>query len=132
MSGVRSYTPHESRTLVRLQHTVAASCGALALTAVLAAPAHAATGDFSYNFVGSGGDRHAGLLHDPAGGECVTLPAAADRSSSVSAFAPHNDTDSYALVFTGTDCTGDSWMLRPHGRPSTDRLMLRSVVFLSA
>ncbi|MFE2559029.1 hypothetical protein ACFXGT_23975 [Streptomyces sp. NPDC059352] len=115
---------------MRLRHSVAAACGALALTAALATPAHAATGDFSYRFVGVSGDPQAVTLHDPASGECVTLAEAADPNASEPAFAPHNDTDAFAIVFTEPDCTGDSWTLRPHGRPATDRLKLRSVVFL--
>ncbi|KQX59534.1 MULTISPECIES: hypothetical protein [unclassified Streptomyces] len=115
---------------MRLRHSVAAVCGALALTATLAAPAHATTGDFSYQFVGFSGDRQWITLHDPASDVCITLAEAADPGSSEPAFAPHNDTDEYALVFTGPDCTGDSWTLRPHGRPASDRLKLRSVVFV--
>ncbi|MFE5296604.1 hypothetical protein [Streptomyces sp. NPDC056632] len=115
---------------MRLRHTLAATCGALALTAVLASPAHAATGDFSYSAVEANGSPVHVTLHDPAGGVCITLAEAADPASSEPAFAPHNDTDEYARVFTEPDCTGDSWTLRPHGRPASDRLKLRSVVFL--
>jgi hypothetical protein len=118
------------RNLVRLRHSVAAACGALALTAVLAAPAHAATGDFGYQVVGMNGEPISVALHDPATGECVTLAEVADPDASEPAFAPHNDTDETAIMFTGPDCSGDSWTLRPHGRPATDRLKLRSVVFL--
>ncbi|MDV5147329.1 hypothetical protein R1T08_24930 [Streptomyces sp. SBC-4] len=115
---------------MRLRHSVAAACGALALTAALATPAHAATGDFAYRYVGLNGEPQAAALHDPASGECVTIPEADDPGASGPAFAPHNDTDAYAIVFTEPDCSGDSWTLRPHGRPATDRLLLRSVVFL--
>ncbi|SEC87165.1 hypothetical protein [Streptomyces sp. TLI_105] len=114
---------------MRLRHSVAAVCGALALTAALASPAHAATGDFSYRFVGITGAQEWIALHDPASGECITIAEAADPDASEPAFAPHNDTDEYAMVFTGTDCSGDSWTLRPHGRPASDRLKLRSVMF---
>ncbi|WP_318208514.1 MULTISPECIES: hypothetical protein [unclassified Streptomyces] len=114
---------------MRLRHSFAAVCGALALTATLASPAHATTGDFGYRFVGLDGTPQSATLHDPAGRECITIPEAADPSSSAPAFAPHNDTDDYAMVFTEPDCTGDSWTLRPHGRPATDRLKLRSVWF---
>lgn len=116
---------------MRLRHTLAAACGALALTAVMAAPAHAATGDFSYKATDLGGGTVAVTLHDPESGVCITLPEAADPGSSEPAFAPHNDTSDYAIVFTEPDCTGDSWQLRPHGRPATDALKLRSVVFLT-
>ncbi|MFJ9818451.1 hypothetical protein ACIRU3_24955 [Streptomyces sp. NPDC101151] len=115
---------------MRLRNTVAAACGAIALTAVLATPAHAATGDFGYKVVGLNGEPVAVTLHDPPSGECVTLAEVADPSASEPAFAPHNDTDAFAVVFTGADCTGNSWTLRPHGLPATDRLKLRSVLFL--
>ncbi|XIE79510.1 hypothetical protein AB6O49_18840 [Streptomyces sp. SBR177] len=115
---------------MRLRHTLAAACGALALTATLATPAQAATGDFSYRVTGLNGAPVAVTLHDPATEVCVTLPEVADPGATEPAFAPHNDTDEYAMVFTEPDCTGDSWTLRPHGRPATDRLKLRSVVFL--
>jgi hypothetical protein len=120
----------ETRTPVRLRHSLAAVCGALALTATLASPAHAATGDFSYRFVGISGSQQWVTLHDPASDECITIAEAADPNASEPAFAPHNDTDEYATVFTEPDCSGDSWTLRPHGRPASDRLKLRSVVFL--
>ncbi|MER8236873.1 hypothetical protein ACIRQY_32355 [Streptomyces sp. NPDC101490] len=115
---------------MRLRHSVAAVCGALTLTAALAAPAHAAGGDFTYRFAGPDGSPLTATLHDPESDRCLTLPEVADPYSSEPAFAPHNDTDDYAIVFTGPDCTGDSWRLRPHGRPATDRLKLRSVVFV--
>ncbi|MEU8539274.1 hypothetical protein AB0C52_04615 [Streptomyces sp. NPDC048717] len=115
---------------MRLRHTVTATCGALALAAVLAAPAFAAQGDFGYRFAGPDGKPRSAVLHHPETGKCVTLPEVADQGASEPAFAPHNDTDAPALVFTGRDCGGDSWKLRPHGRPATDRLKLRSVLFL--
>ncbi|MFH8774488.1 hypothetical protein [Streptomyces sp. NPDC017958] len=115
---------------MRLRNTVAAVCGAIALTAALATPAQAATGDFSYRFIGLNGRPQTATLHDPTSDECVTLPEVADPAASEPAFAPHNDTDEFAVVFTEPDCSGDSWTLRPHGNPATDRLKLRSVVFL--
>ncbi|MGW2707163.1 hypothetical protein [Streptomyces sp. NPDC001340] len=115
---------------MRLWNTVAAVCGAIALTAVLATPAQGATGDFGYKFIGLNGRPQAATLHDPPSGECVTLPEVADPGASEPAFAPHNNTDEFAIVFTEPDCTGDPWTLRPHGNPATDRLKLRSVVFL--
>ncbi|MGW6396005.1 hypothetical protein ACWFR1_37150 [Streptomyces sp. NPDC055103] len=115
---------------MRFRHSVAAACGALALTATLATPAHAATGDFSYRYANPGGEPGSVTLHDPASDECITIPEATDPGASGPAFAPHNDTDEYAIVFTEPDCSGDSWTLRPHGRPATERLTLRSVVFV--
>ncbi|MFI6639257.1 hypothetical protein [Streptomyces sp. NPDC050504] len=115
------------KVFMRLRHTVAAALGALALVVTLPTSASAATGDFSYKFVGLDGSPQSATVHDPAGPGCVTIPEVADPGSSSPAFAPHNDTDSWVIVFTEPDCTGDSWTLRPHGRPASDRLLLRSV-----
>ncbi|MEV6700994.1 hypothetical protein AB0M68_28145 [Streptomyces sp. NPDC051453] len=114
---------------MRRRSTVAASLAAFALALALPASAQAATGDFSYKFVGLDGRPQSVTLHELPSRQCVTLPEVADPSSSEPAFAPHNDTDEWALVFTGPDCEGDSWTLRPHGRPTTDALKLRSVFF---
>lgn len=114
---------------MRLRHSVAAALGALPLAVTLPASAHAATGAFSYQYVGLDGRPQSATLHDPPSGECVTLAEVADPGASEPAFAPHNDTDEWALVFTEPDCTGDSWPLRPHGRPASERLELRSVHF---
>ncbi|MFF1356736.1 hypothetical protein [Streptomyces sp. NPDC058297] len=116
---------------MRRRSTVAASLAAFALALSLPASAHAATGDFSYKFVGLDGRTQSVTLHDLPSYQCVTLPEVADPDSSEPAFAPHNDTDSWAMVFTEPDCEGDSWTLRPHGRPATDQLKLRSVFLTS-
>lgn len=89
----------------------------------------AATGDFSYKFIGLDGTLQSVTLHDPKSPACHTLPEVADSDASEPASAPHNETDTWAMVFTEPDCTGDSWTLRPHGHPATDRLKLRSVFF---
>ncbi|MFE0174821.1 hypothetical protein ACFWZ2_21105 [Streptomyces sp. NPDC059002] len=112
---------------MRLRTTLAAALGALALVVTLPASASAATGDFSYQFVGLNGSPQSVTLHDPVSPGCIPLAEVADPGSSEPAFAPHNDTDEWVMVFTGPDCTGDSWTLRPHGHPATDRLKLRSV-----
>ncbi|MEU6823177.1 hypothetical protein ABZ921_21305 [Streptomyces atriruber] len=112
---------------MRLRHTVAAALGALALVVTLPTSASAATGDFSYKFVGMNGSHQSVTLHDPQSPGCIVLPEVADPGASEPAFAPRNDTDEWAMVFTEPDCTGDSWTLRPHGNPATDRLKLRSV-----
>ncbi|MER7935340.1 MULTISPECIES: hypothetical protein [unclassified Streptomyces] len=112
---------------MRLLRSAAAVVGALALVVTLPASASAATGDFSYKFVGLDGKAQSATVHDPRSPGCLVLPEVADPGSSEPAFAPHNDTDEWAVVFTGPDCTGDSWTLRPHGNPATDRLKLRSV-----
>ncbi|MFE7009753.1 hypothetical protein ACFVAQ_04555 [Streptomyces sp. NPDC057651] len=112
---------------MRPRSTVAASLAAFAFALALPASAQAATGDFSYKFVGLNGRPQSVTLHELPSRQCVTLPEVADPSSSEPAFAPHNDTDEWALVFTGPDCEGDSWTLRPHGRQTSDALKLRSV-----
>ncbi|MEU6994739.1 hypothetical protein ABZ953_29290 [Streptomyces sp. NPDC046465] len=111
---------------MRLRHTLAAALGALTLVVALPTSASAATGDFSYRYTAPDGSRQSATIHDPSSPGCVVLPEAANQDGPP-AYAPHNDTDEWTMVFTEPDCTGDSWTLRPHGRPATDRLKLRSV-----
>ncbi|MEV7191692.1 hypothetical protein AB0N81_07770 [Streptomyces sp. NPDC093510] len=113
---------------MRPRHTVAALLGALALVVTLPTSANAATGAFHYKFVEDGTVRYA-TLHDPGSPACITLPEVADDDTSKPAFAPYNDTDAWAMVFTDADCSDDSWTLKPHGKPATDRLKVRSVYF---
>ncbi|MFJ8752615.1 hypothetical protein ACIREO_25250 [Streptomyces sp. NPDC102441] len=115
---------------MRRPTSTAAVLGALALVVALPTSASAATGDFSYKYADLDGTTQSVTLHDPDSRECVTLPETADEDASEPSFAPHNNTDEWAMVFSEPDCTGDSWTLRPHGNPATDRLKLRSV-FLS-
>ncbi|MFE0255893.1 hypothetical protein [Streptomyces sp. NPDC059010] len=112
---------------MRLRRTLGAALGAVALVVTLPASASAATGDFSYKFTGLDGSPQSVTLHDPPSPGCIPLAEVADPGSSEPAFAPHNDTDTWVMVFTEPDCTGDSWTLRPHGQPASDRLKLRSV-----
>ncbi|KOV56279.1 hypothetical protein [Streptomyces sp. MMG1121] len=112
---------------MRIRHAAAAAFGALALLIMQPGSASAATGDFSYKFVGLDGTPQQSTLHDPVSPGCITLPEAADPGATEPAFAPHNNTDTWAMVFTEPNCTGKSWTLRPHGHPATDRLKLRSV-----
>ncbi|MFE9118992.1 hypothetical protein [Streptomyces sp. NPDC007172] len=116
---------------MRLRHALVSACGALALIATLGAPAHAATGHFDYKYIGLDGRPHKGTLVNPEDIVCITIPEVADPDSSRPAFAPHNRTDMSARVFTEPDCSGLSWTLKPHGKPATDRLELRSVAFFS-
>lgn len=114
---------------MRLRHSAAAALGALALVLALPSPAGAAEGDFSYGFVGLDGKPQRAVLTDLPGRECTALPEVADPASSEPAFAPRNDTDAVAVVFTQPDCTGRSYPLRAHGGHGSDRLKLRSVFF---
>ncbi|MFI6906523.1 hypothetical protein ACIBKY_35045 [Nonomuraea sp. NPDC050394] len=114
---------------MRLCRSAGAALGALALVLATPTSASAATGDFFYKYVGLDGSPQAAVLHDPDSLACITLPEVADPDASAPAFAPHNDTGAWAIVFTEPGCAGDFWTLRPHGRPATDRLKLRSVYF---
>lgn len=114
---------------MRLRPTLAAVCGALALSAVLAAPADAATGDFKYLYHGETGVR-GGELHDPAPRTCINIPEATDPGSSSPAFGPYNTTDSPALVFDGPDCAGAYHPVPVRG-PVDPELTFRSVYFLN-
>ncbi|MGW1106749.1 hypothetical protein [Streptomyces sp. NPDC002540] len=114
---------------MRLRSTVAAAFGALALAVAVPASADAASGDFSYTYSGLDGAPQIGLLFDPPSGVCVTLPEVADPASSSPAHTPWNHTDATATVFTGVDCEGDYFTLRPNGGHASSRLKLRSVVF---
>ena len=67
------------------------------------------------------------ILHEPSSTGCVTLPEVVYTRASGPALAPLNETDEWAVVFTGTDCTGGSWTLGPHGNPTMERVKLRSV-----
>ncbi|MDT9687503.1 hypothetical protein Q5762_03925 [Streptomyces sp. P9(2023)] len=106
----------------------AAACG-LAVLFAAAPSASAAEGYFVYLYNDpASGDSIPVLLVDPPSGECVTLPEVADPATEP-AHSPRNDTASTATVFTGSDCTGDYFSLRPNGGHASERLKLRSVVF---
>ncbi|MFB4265600.1 hypothetical protein [Nonomuraea sp. GTA35] len=97
----------------------------LALAVSLCTPAHAATGTFSYTYPTPDGTSIADLT-DPHSGTCINLPEVYDIEDS--AHTPVNHTDSTVTMFTGIDCTGDYYSLRPGGRASS-RLLLKSAVF---
>ncbi|MYT31963.1 hypothetical protein GTY73_24830 [Streptomyces sp. SID8354] len=106
---------------------------ALALAPVLAlalpaASAHAATGVFTYVYKDPYGRVRTGLLVDPESRRCHPLPGAIQEYLPP-AHSPHNGTSSAATVFTGPDCTGDHFTLRPEGGHGSERLKLRSVRF---
>ncbi|MEU9621743.1 MULTISPECIES: hypothetical protein [unclassified Streptomyces] len=114
---------------MRLRSTVAAAFGALALIVAVPTSAGAASGDFSYTYSGLNGSPRIGILFDPPSRVCLTLPEVADPHSSSPAHTPWNHTDATATVFTGVDCEGDHFSLRPYGGHASSRLKLRSVVF---
>ncbi|MFE7128883.1 hypothetical protein [Streptomyces sp. NPDC057617] len=112
---------------MRLRHTLAAAAGALALLVSVPGSASAAEGEFSYLFTGMDGRPTKGMLIDPPSGVCVTLPEVAGEYVPP-AHSPRNGTASVATVFTGADCDGYHYRLRPGGSAS-ERLKMRSVVF---
>lgn len=113
---------------MRLRHTVAAGLGALALALTLPASASAASGHFSYLYETPWGTQSA-TLTDPPSRECVTLPEAANPRFQPPAHSPRNGTTSTAVVFSGPDCTGDHFSLRPVTGHASERLKVRSVLF---
>lgn len=115
---------------MRLRTAVVAAASALALLVAVPGSASAATGEFGYSYVGLDGQPRRALLIDPQSDVCVVIPEAADPGSSEPAFSPRNRTDSVARVFTNPDCTGDEFDLRAFSGRGSERLKLRSVVFL--
>ncbi|MEU5951078.1 hypothetical protein [Streptomyces sp. NPDC047525] len=114
---------------MRLRHSLAAAAGAAVLILTVPGSAYAAEGDFRYTYIDSSGEEEQVTLHDPASGECITLAEAAEEYSQPPAHSPKNRTDSYAIVFTNADCTGDDFTLRPYTGGASERLKLRSVLF---
>ncbi|QMU67021.1 hypothetical protein [Streptacidiphilus sp. P02-A3a] len=113
---------------MRLRSTVAAALAAAALVLTLPTSAEAAGGHFTYVFHDRSGGLRVGELVDPPSRECLTLPEARDEYAPP-ADSPRNYTDATAVVFTGVDCTGDYFSLRPFGGYGSERLKLRSVLF---
>ena len=113
---------------MRLRNTVAAAVGAAVLVLTVPTSASAAGGEFRYTYRDHAGYAREGRLIDPPSRECITLPQTEDRDAP-SADSPRNDTDATATVFTGDNCDGDWFSLRPFGGRASERLKLRSVVF---
>jgi hypothetical protein len=114
---------------MRLRSVLALALGTGMLILGLPAVASAATGDFTYRFVNADGIRQESTLIDPPSRECITLSEVADPRYTEPADSPRNRTDATATVFTGRDCDGDHFSLRPRTGHGNDRLKLRSVVF---
>ncbi|MEI5102051.1 hypothetical protein RB200_30465 [Streptomyces sp. PmtG] len=114
---------------MRFRTALAAAAGALTLIVALPTSAAAAEGEFQYTYTGLNGSPRTAVLENPESWQCVTLPEVADPSASSPAHSPRNRTDEYAMVFTGPDCDGDSFTLRPDTGYGSQRLKLRSVLF---
>lgn len=113
---------------MRLRTSVAATVGALALVIALPASAGAAEGDFTYQHLDGTGAAQTSVLLDPQSRECITLPEV-ENERTAPAHSPRNNTDATATVFTGVDCEGEHFSLRPNGGKASERLKVRSVVF---
>ncbi|GAA3582826.1 hypothetical protein GCM10022419_075720 [Nonomuraea rosea] len=103
------------------------AAGSLALVMSLCAPAQAATGTFTYRYRDLDGDLRIGGFVNPESRECINLSEL--RGTGGSAHTPRNDTDSTVTVFTGFNCKGDYYSLRPDGGRASERLLLKSAVF---
>lgn len=114
---------------MRLRNALAVALGTGVL--ILAAPtvASAATGAFTYQYYDADGFPAVNALFDPPSRECITLPEVADTSTTAPADSPRNRTDAVAVAFTGPDCTGDYFSMRPYTGYGSERLKLRSVLF---
>ncbi|WP_418960977.1 hypothetical protein [Streptomyces tritici] len=114
---------------MRLRLAATAAAGAFALLLSLPGSASAASGQFTYVYADENGDPAVGRLFDPPSGVCLTLSEVADEATTPPAHSPRNRTDAVATAFTGTDCTGDAFSMRPHTGYGSERLKLRSVFF---
>ncbi|MFC4030088.1 peptidase inhibitor family I36 protein [Streptomyces polygonati] len=115
---------------MKLRSAVTAGLAGLVLALAVPGSAFAATGDFGYSFTDDEGRALSVTLHHPSSDACVNLPYVGSEWVEPG-HSPHNDTDQWATVYEGADCTGPTWKLRPHGKPATERLKVRSVYFQS-
>ncbi|MEV7547949.1 hypothetical protein [Streptomyces sp. NPDC089915] len=107
---------------MRLRSSLGALAGALLLTLSVSTSAHAAGGEFEYQY----GTGLPNILIDPVSGECIDLPFTTPEAPG---FAPYNRTDSTATVFVDFGCNGDTYYVMNPGKKLGARLKLRSVVF---
>ncbi|SCE43556.1 hypothetical protein GA0115253_105302 [Streptomyces sp. Termitarium-T10T-6] len=115
---------------MRLRSALAAAFGAGVLLITTPASASAATGQFRYDYVTVEGYEASGFLNSPPSGQCVNLPGVGEDNPQPG-HSPKNRTDAWATVFSGTDCEGDSFPLRPHTGGASERLKVRSVIFFN-
>jgi hypothetical protein len=104
---------------VRIRVVLAVTAAAFALTA---SPASATEGEFHYETVYGPGS-----IVDPPSRECVNIPEV--EGTDDYAFRVQNSTFSTATVFKDEDCEGAYYSLRPQGKQTSERLLVRSVVF---
>ncbi|MFE2156132.1 hypothetical protein ACFXJO_34135 [Streptomyces lavendulae] len=112
---------------MRLRNAVIASASALLLALTVSNPAQAATGDFDYTYIGTGGIAVNGNLADPRSRECIDIPETVGNN--FPALAPRNFTTSTATVFLESHCDGDTYYTMNPGRILGTKLRFRSVIF---
>ncbi|CAM5562501.1 hypothetical protein ACFYUM_31600 [Streptomyces fimicarius] len=114
---------------MRFRSALPAALGAALLLAAVPSSASAAEGQFRYDYVTVEGYEATGFLNSPPSGRCVNLPGVGPENPEPG-HSPKNRTDAWAQVFTDADCEGDSFPLRPHTGGASERLKVRSVLFL--
>jgi hypothetical protein len=97
-------------------------------TSAVANAAPAANGKFWYLFVDSQGIHQISTLIDPPSRDCIDLTEVANPRTSTPAYAPYNDTDATAVVYTKPGCKGDFHVLNPR-KGASHLVKLRSVLF---
>lgn len=107
---------------MRLRNAVTSATAALLLALAVPTSAHAAEGQFGYQF----GPGYTSSLEYPPSGVCIDIPEATLDNP---AYAPQNLTDSTATVFRDFGCDGDVYYVMPSGMVRGQRLIVRSVVF---
>ncbi|MFJ9074761.1 hypothetical protein ACIRO3_05840 [Streptomyces sp. NPDC102278] len=113
---------------MKLRHTAAAALASFALILSLPGSASAAVGEFHYKYVDEFGQEQPVVLQNPHSGKCINLYVVGEDDE-LPGYGPQNSTDSTVTVYRGAGCTGPEWRLRPHGKPATDELEVRSVRF---
>ncbi|MER7698772.1 MULTISPECIES: hypothetical protein [unclassified Streptomyces] len=114
---------------MRFRSAFPAVLGAALLLAAVPTSASAAEGQFRYDYVTVEGYEATGFLNSPPSGACINLPGVGPENPEPG-HSPKNRTDAWAQVFTDADCGGDSFALRPHTGGASERLKVRSVLFV--
>ncbi|MEV5550734.1 hypothetical protein AB0L35_32150 [Streptomyces sp. NPDC052309] len=113
---------------MRLRSAFTAVLGAGLLVAAVPSSASAASGQFRYDYVTVEGYEATGFLNDPPSDLCLNLPGVGEENPEPG-HSPKNRTDAWATVYTGPNCEGDSFRLRPLTGGGSERLKVRSVLF---
>lgn len=114
---------------MRFRSALPAALGAALLLAAVPTSASAAEGQFRYDYVTVERYEATGFLNSPPSGRCVDLPGVGPDSPEPG-HSPKNRTDAWVQVFTDAGCEGGSFPLRLHTGGASERLKVRSVLFL--